>query len=349
MDVRAADLDADGDLDLVVAMEFAANVLLLNDGTGRFADVSAERLPRTDHDSEDIAIADFDADGDLDLVFVSEDDQTNEYWLNDGAAHFSDASDRFPVRGTTNAVLTHDFDGDGSPDLLLGNNGPNVLLLNDGQGHFHDASAEWLPNRRDTTQDVELGDVDGDGDLDLLVGNEDANRLLLREGNRFVEAAEAQLPLRRSPEETREADFGDVDGDGDLDVIFGNINAFVPGADPQNRLLLNDGRGFFTDVTATHLPQQATRSFDVDLVDVDGDGDLDVLTADAQPGPRYTEPFRVYRNDGTGRFTEATSDLFPAGVVGKGFDVEAVDVNGDGKRDLYFASQGSQDHLLLAR
>jgi hypothetical protein len=78
MDADAADADGDGDIDIALAMEFEPNVLLLNDGTGRFIDAS-DRLPRNVHDSEDIAFADFDGDGDLDLILVSEDDRTDEF------------------------------------------------------------------------------------------------------------------------------------------------------------------------------------------------------------------------------------------------------------------------------
>jgi hypothetical protein len=55
----------------------------------------------------------------------------------------------------------------------------------------------------------------------------------------------------------------------------------------------------------------------------------------------------VYLNDGAGWFAEATSDVFPNGVVGFGFDVEAADFNADGRSDLYLASRGSDDRLLL--
>ena len=59
MDAGVADLDADGDLDIVIANEFRPNILLLNDGTGRFSDGSS-RLPGASRDSEDVGIADFD-------------------------------------------------------------------------------------------------------------------------------------------------------------------------------------------------------------------------------------------------------------------------------------------------
>lgn len=84
MNAAAGDADGDGDLDLALAMEFQPNILLLNDGAGVFANGS-DRLPRSRHDSEDVAFADFDADGDLDLVLVSEDDRKDELYLNDAA------------------------------------------------------------------------------------------------------------------------------------------------------------------------------------------------------------------------------------------------------------------------
>ncbi|MEL6594072.1 MAG: VCBS repeat-containing protein, partial [Bacteroidota bacterium] len=175
MDVEPVDIDEDGDLDLVIANEFRPNIVLINDGEGHFTDGSAERLPQPAHDSEDIALGDFDADGDIDIVFVAEDDQTNEYYLNDGKGYFSEAPNPLPVTGTSNAVITADFDQDGDLDLMLGNAGQNFLLINDGKGRFTDETESYLPSVNDQTQDLEAGDVDGDGDLDVIAGNEDQN------------------------------------------------------------------------------------------------------------------------------------------------------------------------------
>ena len=349
MDAMAADVDGDGDLDILVANEHRPNILLLNDGSGVFSNAS-DRLPHANHDSEDIGVADFDRDGDLDVVVVSEDDQINELYFNDGSGRFTDEGARLPTTGTSNAVQVADISGDGAADILIGNNGQNVALINDGAGGFMDQTAMRLPALSDVTQDLELGDVDGDGDLDLLVGNEDRNRLLINDGaGVFADESAARIPVRSTSELTREADFGDVDGDGDLDILFANTSGFESaGHDQQDRILINDGSGVFTDETAERLQGSDSRSFEGDLIDLDGDGDLDVITGNLGRGGSL-EPYRVFLNDGTGRFTEGTDEVLPSGIVGAGFDVEQADFDRDGRLDLYLADRGNADRLLLRR
>jgi hypothetical protein len=351
MDAAVGDLDGDGDPDILIAHEHRPNILLLNDGDGRFSDAS-DRIPSAELDSEDVGIADFDGDGDLDAVVVTEDDRANELYLNRGDGTFRDASDRLPVTGTSNAVVVRDLTGDGAPDILIGNNGQNVFLENDGDGRFRDATGERLPRLLDVTQDLELGDADGDGDPDLLVGNEDRNRLLINDGSgSFEDQSSDRLVYRDGAEETREADFGDVDGDGDLDVLFANVRAMVRDADPSNRLLINDGEGRFTDASGDRLPRDDDRSFDGDFWDVDRDGDLDIVTSnstvDMEARRIEAAPYRVYLNDGAGRFREATTEVFPDGITGVGFDVEGADFDGDGLMDLFLASRGTVDRLLM--
>jgi hypothetical protein len=352
MDVRFADFDADGDQDLVIASEFDPNILLINQGSGVFLDESENRIPSTARDSEDIAVADFDLDGDLDIVVVSEDDLVNELYFNNGLGVFEDVSDRLPVEGISNAVLTEDIDQDGDPDILIGNRGVNVALINDGAGNFTDETDKRLKVSTGTTQDLELGDVDNDGDLDLVFANEDRNRILINDGTGvFTDESELRLPVTGEVEETREADFGDVDGDGDLDLLFANIN-LINNDNPQNRLLLNDGSGFFTDVTSRSLPVNNEATVDADFVDIDQDGDLDIITGNLMlnsSGLFEPAPFRVWLNDGTGVFEDKTIDIFPEVISGFGFDIEAADLNNDGKPDLYLASRGSGDRLLLSR
>lgn len=342
MDAEFFDIDLDGDLDIVVATEFGQNRLLFNDGEGFFIDGTAGRLPVAAHDTEDIALADFDGDEDPDLLFVSEDDQTNEYYWNNGQGVFIDQRFRLPFGGVSNAVIAFDIDLDGDIDVMLGNSGQNSILLNDGFGSFSNATAEHLPEHFGTTQDLELGDIDDDGDLDIIEANEDGNRLLVNDGaGVFTDVTEDQLPTIPSIEESREADFGDIDGDGDLDIFFANV-AFQGGKVSQNRIYLNDGDGFFTDATADLIEAQSLHSVDADFVDINGDGDLDLVIANAFGGN-----YQIFFNAGNGRFVEVSESILPRGISGDGIDVEAADVNGDGLIDLYLTNAQGADYLLL--
>ena len=342
MDAEAADVDNDGDLDLILASEFAQNRVLINDGAGIFSDETTSRIPVANRDSEDIAIADFNGDGALDIVFVSEDDQINEYYLNDGSGFFQN-SQALPVAGTSNAVIASDLNGDDSPDLILGNAGQNVVLINDGFGNFSNETALRLPVLFDSTQDLELGDIDADGDLDLIVANEDGNRLLINTGDGFFDdQTSARLPTAPSTEETREADFGDADGDGDLDIFLANV-AFRQGKLLRNKLLINDGTGHFSDETESRLEPDNLHSVDGDFVDLDGDDDLDLIIANAFGGN-----YQVLINDGAGFFSDQTNLILPVSVVGDGIDIEAADFDGDGILDLYLTNFQGADFLLLA-
>ena len=350
MDAAIKDLNEDGYPDIIIANEHRPNILLINDGTGKFTNES-HRIPQVDHDSEDIGIADFDMDGDLDIIIVSEDDQINEFYLNNGDGTFSDAGDRIPVTGTSNSVEIYDLNLDGLPDVIIGNNGQNNLLINDGTGQFTDESIERLGAFTDVTQDVTLADIDGDGDKDLLIANEDSNRVLINDGKGYFEDQSAdRLPYRDMPEETREVVVADIDFDQDLDILYGNVQAFLEGAVRQNRLLLNDGKGVFTDITASNLPQDDNRCFSVAFADIDNDNDPDIITGNTN-GPRFDgmTPFSVYLNDGKGKFSDATGTILPDSIKGRGFDIDFVDINGDRKKDLFLSNRGSQDFLLLGK
>lgn len=343
MSAAAADLDEDGDLDIIVAIEFGANLVLYNDGTGQFPDDAVEILPGV-HDSEDIAIADFNGDGLLDIAFVSEDDAAHELYFNVGGS-FRDESHRIPIQSVTNGVAVLDINQDGHPDLVLASNGPDAVLINDGEGGFRDESVMRLPPDDDVSQDVTAGDVNGDGHLDLVFANEGQSRVLINDGNGIF-SDEGGLPAGAF--ESREAVLGDVDGDGDLDLFLANVAAFMRSADPQNRLFLNDGTGTFTDVTDGRLPADRDMSFVAALHDVDADGDLDILTGNTNslsaPG---TVPVRVYLNDGAGAFAEG-EDILPPSARGNAFAIEAADFDGDGRADFYLALRYGQDRLLLA-
>lgn len=344
MDVEFADLNGDGFSDVILAHEFIANVILFNDGKGKFTNVTAGRLPQSEQDSEDIAIADFDGDGDPDIVFVSEDiihgQREHEYYLNDGSGTFTVAPYRLPS-SEANAVGAADLNNDGYPDLLIGNNGQNTLLINDGTGSFTDETSTRLPVIEDITQDVKIADLDGDGDLDIMTGNEDRNRLLINDGTGiFTDESMDRLPQDVNIE-TRKVTIMDVNGDEAPDIFLANV-AWQQGKVIRNRLYINNGSGVFSDETQQRLPEDNEFTLDGIFTDVDLDGDPDLVTVNIQ-----NFPYRTYFNDGTGVFTEVTGEVFPTLLIGSGLAVKAGDLDGDGIDDLYFGNRDRKDYLLL--
>lgn len=328
MDAVLADLDGDGALDVVLAHEGPGNVVLVGDGSGRFTQAATPAFA-PQGDSEQVAVADLDADGALDLYVANEDlGGVDDLYLGDGQGGWRAAHDRIPWNATSNAVWAGDLDEDGVTDVLVGNAGRQDWWRATADG-LEDRS-DRLPDDPDITQDLAVGDVDGDGRLDVVLGQEGANVVWRQTADGW---AVDTLP-GGAAWETREVDLGDVDGDGDLDLVAANVG--WRGTDPQDRLLLRDGAGWIEAA----LPAEAWNSLDLDTVDLDGDGDLDLLGA-AQ-GPVY-----AWRNDGAGGFVDATAALLPEQPSGEWLDVEVGDLDGDGLDDLYLCNRGGEDQVLF--
>jgi len=230
-----ADLDGDGDLDLLVAnkieptdLQSSAIYRFENVGTRtRPAFRLAGRLPLRGDYHYAPALADLDGDGDLDLVLGSWRNRVMLYW-NEGSARvprfvLADSALVTITRGSNTTPALADLDGDGDLDLLIGEaSGALNFYRNDGtlrQPRFTLVSDEYL--------DIDVGrrsaptfvDLDGDRDLDLVVGAESgALRVFRNQGGTFV-ADTTLLPFVLQPYVTPV--FGDLDGDGDVELVAG--------------------------------------------------------------------------------------------------------------------------------
>lgn len=265
------DIDGDGDVDLI-ALRYQPTgpdhlVSLLNDGRGVFTTVSDVAI--TQLGPSLMSLFDADGDGDLDLLLSG--GITNGLFINAGAGVFRDeTASRLPF-GTV-WCRTADIDGDGAVDILNARTGVLEVWRNDRSGRFALWQAVAVPWFGNIWTLPVPGDVDGDGDQDVLVVTWGQDSLLLNDGRGQLAYDPSRLPARMSL--SHRAAFGDIDEDGDLDLVIANGLNDVPGYVPW--VYVNDGHGRFSDATGTRLGTSPTGCLQVALADLDGDRDLDI-------------------------------------------------------------------------
>lgn len=336
---QSADLDGDGDIDLAVALRSSANKVLLNDGSATFG---LQSLVSPKLDSRDVVVANFNNDSYADLFFANNSTHSSELYLNNGAGAFSNLSNRIPLAGAFTSAAAEDIDGDNITDLLIGNNGQNQLLQNNGTGFFNSQTLLRLPRISDPSQEVAIGDLTADGLVDIVVANTTGNKILVNTGSGFFSDQSHRYSYINQPEESRDVELVDIDNDGDLDIYVANSN-LQGGANPQDRLLVNDGSGFFSDVTANKLPTLAGSNFDAEFTDFDNDGDLDIAIGN------YLGGLAILINNGNTAFTNETDNWLPENFAPKTLDLEIADFNADSRPDIYLSVRDGADQLLLGK
>ena len=334
MGAAVGDYDGDGDMDIYVT-NVGPNVLLRNDGTGRFEDVSLMAGVADPGWGTASAFADFDGDGDLDLYVAN-----YILWSRYGEPDCY-------INGVRTYCAPEHFDAPA----------PDRLFLNNNDGTFTNISERiGLNYLAGNGLGVVTEDFDRNGWVDIFVANDmNSNQLWLNQGDlKFVEAA-----LRRGVavdgHGNVKAGMGvasdDVDDDGDSDVLVVNLEA-------QADSFFRNDISYFVDITAEvglAVASRRTTRFGVVLADFDNDGYLDIYEANGRINPGdtfqdvFAEPNALYRGS-----ESVFNEVFPMGGVLEGDihtsrGVAVGDLNDDGGLDLVVVNRDARPYVLLNR
>jgi len=328
-DTQLADLDADGDLDLLVVLPDQVNGLLVytNDGAGNFALTQTSPLPDW---GVVLDVGDLDGDGDLDVVVAaSHFSESVVAFMNQGTGVLG-AGIVTPLGNVVSDLALADFDGDGNLDVVLSNWNSDTLSIHPGDGAGHFAAGTTIP-LLGKAFGLAVADFDGDLAPDIAVANFGGIPTFTLPGEVWVFRNDGAggFAAHDSYDSGRGCwalVAGDMDRDGDLDLISTNRNtSSISYLENQGGLFLPEVQylvGGFPNATA--------------LGDFDADGDLDV----AAPSGNSPET-HFLAGDGTGSLT---ADFVLPGLFNQSA-ATVGDVDGDGDLDLVVG--GSQSVALF--
>jgi len=271
-DVFAVDIDGDGDLDIVSSSSIDNKVAWHEntDGNGTFTEhiISSEAAFAVS-----VFAVDIDGDGDVDVLSSSwNDDKISWYQNTDGLGNFGPQINILTDIDAAK-IFCADFDGDGDIDLLYTSYWDDSINWKENLDGFGNFGVEQIITvEADGAQTVFAADIDGDGDMDALSASTSDNKIAWYEnidglgnfGEQQVISINASAALR--------VFAADLDGDGDMDVISASS-----GDDKIAWYENTDGLGDFGEEQI--ISTNALNAVSVYAGDLDGDGDLDVLSA----------------------------------------------------------------------
>lgn len=335
-DAELYDLDNDGDLDVLFCSWNGNYSRILawyeNIGNGEFYRV---RIIGNIATPSCLSAADFDADGDLDVVVASHGNNYIYIFENIGNKIFE--SDKIIVDVIqvqhVSAMLTADIDGDGDADILVG------------AGYdFNSSKISWFENTGDmlvwvehifsqnnfgSVHSLSVGDLDGDGDFDVLSAAGGNNDLMWHENNGLGYFGISVTLDNVSSTGSSGGHYGniaDLDGDGDLDILSAKYDSIVSWYEN-----INDTSFAIEQIIST----SGTSINYIGTTDIDNDNDLDIIVQNL-----YSQEILILNNDGNAVFTmgQSMNNSFPSATVNypPGI-IDYGDIDGDGVEDILAA------------
>ena len=339
--------------------------VLLSDGTGHFVDGTSSIIEGPVPEPVGALrsqVADYNGDGLLDFFsgnigidWCGDAGWTNTLFLTNEAGKLVDSSDRLLGAPCTSSVPLYE----GQAPCYYGWG----IFGRPPESRYPDTNAELAPLDKDFTHSTASGDIDGDGDVDLFVGNLgswEAPYFLLNDGSgNFVANWDAVPTEVRDERGFPESHIADLDGDGKQDFVAccGRIEIVgVPGTPILGGVFWGDGSG---DYSATeHMPFPRARAEWAGSnggflpIDIEGDGDKDIIITSEVPGDTYGAPaqhpdaspvfVQVLVNHGNRQFVDETAKRIAkqTSLLMWILNIIELDINADGCPDFFIHHDG---------
>lgn len=335
--VISADIDGDGDMDVISASSDNSNIKL-----GWFENINGYNslgliniISTEINDIKSLHVADIDGDGDQDLVGAAFLLENNIFWFENlnGLGSFSSVKIITNYAGYANSIDVKDIDGDGDVDVVSASQATNKIAWYenlDGNGNFGSQNA--LTNDAGIPKSVYLEDFDNDGDNDILYSSQLQGQYWIENIDGLGNFGITHTVNSQWINSKSNAIANDVDGDGDFDVI----------ASSSHRLYWfenTDGLGNFS--LGQYIDDLDNEVFFIQTADFNNDGDLDIVAA---PGTGLSGYMAWFENiDGQGFFSE--KKVIPNSSDTKSTSLFTVDIDNNGYIDIL--SSCSNDEVRL--
>ncbi len=324
--IYSADLDGDGDLDVISASSNDDKIAWYKnlDGLGKFDKLKV--ISSTANGAYSVYSADLDGDGDMDVLSASNIDDKIAWYRNlDGQGNFSAEIVISTNADSARSVYASDIDGDGDMDVISASNNDDKIAWYqnlDGAGNF--STELVVSTTANGARTVYSEDIDGDGDMDILSASHTDSKIAWYKNTDGQGTFGPEIIITDLASGAIDVIAKDIDGDGDLDVLsasyFDNKIAWY-----QNI----DGLGTFG------AQQLITTNIDdanaVYASDIDGDGDLDVLSAS------YNDNKIAWYENTNGMGVFGAQQVISTNATGTQ-KVIAFDIDGDGNVDVLSSS-----------
>jgi surface protein len=272
--VFAADMDGDGDMDIVSASTIDNTIAWYENNGAADPSFTAADIATNADGAYSVFAADMDGDGDMDIVSASSDDHTIAWYENNGAADpsWTKAVIATNADGAT-SVYAADMDGDGDMDIVSASYNDNTIAWYENNGATDPSfTAADIATSADGANSVFAADMDGDGDMDILSASQNDDTIAWYENNGAADPSWSPSDIATDKDVARSVFAADIDGDGDMDIISASYN------DDTIAWYENNGA---TDpsFTAADIATSADGANSVFAADMDGDGDMDIVSA----------------------------------------------------------------------